>query len=397
MGSGYGVISGTSMATPHVAGAAGVYKALHPTATPADVRSALRAAGSNAWAETTDRDSVHEPLLDMSSFGAPPGFRLRSTPPSLSTWAGYGQKTLSLVAVRGNGFTGQIDLSVEGLPDGLTGTFAPAELSGWATGPARLTVQAAAEVPAGTWDAEIVARSGDLEQRRPLQITVNVDAQAPTATVPRLAFVPAVTMSATSVPLRVTWSGADVGTGIAAFEAGEQRDADPMSAVPLSPAATTFRTMSGRLGSRYVEQVRAIDNVNNTGEWATAARVELAGFSEATSLATYAGRWATTSSSSAWGGKARYATAAGASVSFRFTGSSMAWVTTTGPTRGNARVYVNGTLVRTIDLRTSTTRYRQVVFTRDVTYGTYTVKVVVAGTSGRPRVDVDGFMVLRRR
>jgi subtilisin len=52
---GYNTISGTSMASPHVAGAAALYKANNPTATPAQVMSKLR---SDAAAKTGNDSSV---------------------------------------------------------------------------------------------------------------------------------------------------------------------------------------------------------------------------------------------------------------------------------------------------------------------------------------------------
>ena len=63
---GYRSISGTSMSSPHVAGGAALYLASHPSATPAQVRAALRAAGTFDW--TGDPDRVQEPLLNVSGF-----------------------------------------------------------------------------------------------------------------------------------------------------------------------------------------------------------------------------------------------------------------------------------------------------------------------------------------
>jgi subtilisin len=65
-GGGYRSISGTSMASPHVAGAAALYLSTHPGATPAQVRAALLAAGTADWAG--DPDTTHEPLLNVGSF-----------------------------------------------------------------------------------------------------------------------------------------------------------------------------------------------------------------------------------------------------------------------------------------------------------------------------------------
>jgi subtilisin len=67
MGGGYATLSGTSMASPHVAGAAGLYLARNPAASPAAVRAALRTAGT-PWSGMGDPDGVHEPLLDVTGF-----------------------------------------------------------------------------------------------------------------------------------------------------------------------------------------------------------------------------------------------------------------------------------------------------------------------------------------
>ena len=67
-GGGYHTISGTSMASPHVAGAAALYKAATPGASPAQVQSALQAAGNLGWDDAQDPDSVKEVLLNVDRF-----------------------------------------------------------------------------------------------------------------------------------------------------------------------------------------------------------------------------------------------------------------------------------------------------------------------------------------
>ncbi len=65
---GYNTISGTSMASPHVAGAAALYKAANPNATPGDIKAVLQSVGSLNWNNFDDPDGVKERLLDVGGF-----------------------------------------------------------------------------------------------------------------------------------------------------------------------------------------------------------------------------------------------------------------------------------------------------------------------------------------
>jgi len=67
LGSSYTTFSGTSMASPHVAGAAALYKSNNPGATPAQVKAALQNAGNLNWNDADDPDPTKERLLNVDA------------------------------------------------------------------------------------------------------------------------------------------------------------------------------------------------------------------------------------------------------------------------------------------------------------------------------------------
>jgi len=78
----------------------------------------------------------------------------------------------------------------------------------------------------------------------------------------------------------------------------------------------------------------------------------------------------------------------------------VAWVAPRGADRGYAHVYLDGTKVATVNLYSSSTQYRKLVYVKTwSTSGAHTLKVYVPGTkpaaSTGTRVDIDAFVVLR--
>ena len=114
--------------------------------------------------------------------------------------------------------------------------------------------------------------------------------------------------------------------------------------------------------------------------------------SERASQIAYRLSWPTAAYSGYAGGHVRYATHNGATATLTFTGKGIAWIGPVGPTRGTARVYIDGRAVAAVNLRRSTFHARALLFARPfATIGRHTMTIVVT-SSGRP-VAIDEFIV----
>ena len=200
--------------------------------------------------------------------------------------------------------------------------------------------------------------------------------------------------SSSGVSVTTSWTATDSLSGVASSTVGEQRGTGAWES--LGTYASTTRSRSARLPFDVFVQhrVRATDRAGNVSDYMEGPTIRLRSYSEGTAAATWSSGWTSSSNASYLGGGSRYATSTGASVTFRFTGRAVGWISRTSSQLGNARVYIDGVSVGVYGLGGSSA-YRRLVFARNVTPGEHTLRIVVLGTSGRPRIEVDGFVVVQ--
>lgn len=201
-------------------------------------------------------------------------------------------------------------------------------------------------------------------------------------------------VASTSAPIRLGWSASDAGGGLRYDVQRLAADGSwdtVVGGVPVT--AVTIRAAPG-VADRYA--VLAVDGAGNADLKPADRSVTPVLVSDAATGTHISGRWTRTTTSTALGHLMRTSRTAGATLSYTFTGRSVGWIAPAGGTRGKARVFVDGVAVATVDLGRLAAGSRQIVWARTwASSGRHVVRIQVLGTPGRPRVDVDGFIVLR--
>ncbi len=227
-------------------------------------------------------------------------------------------------------------------------------------------------------------------------VSIVKDTVKPVATVPAMLVISPSTLGSTTVKVRITWSASDVGSGVKTYLLQESAHGGPFRTVALAGPLSRSAVRNVIVGKGYRYRVRATDAVGNVGFLVISPVLTPARVQEASTAITYAGGWGVASSSTYSGAKARWSKSAGASATYTFSGRGIAWVSARSLARGGARVYIDGVLIRSVSLRATRTTARQVVFaTRFGVVGPHTIRIVVIGTAGHPRVDLDAFVVTR--
>ena len=224
------------------------------------------------------------------------------------------------------------------------------------------------------------------------------DATPPRVKPPEQTFVANSTLGTSGVTAKLSWSATDPEGEISGYQLQRSINGGAYQDVALPSATATSIQPSLDFDSNYRFRVRATDDNGNTSFWKYGPRFVVEDRQENESGVSYpTGTWKTQELRGAHGGLVKYATTKGATARFTFTGRSVAWVAPKSSTRGKANVYLDGVKVTTVDLYSSSTLSRQVVFSKDGLDPAvnHTLEVVAMGTSGRQRVDVDAFVALR--
>lgn len=144
--------------------------------------------------------------------------------------------------------------------------------------------------------------------------------------------------------------------------------------------------------TRYVNKVMRLYKAAGGAEAKAGPKAKR--YNESSSAIDYTGTWRKAGHRGYGGDTVRYATKAGATATFSFTGRRVVWYGPLGPTRGKARVSVDGTYIRTVNLYRGSFDARAVLFkTSWKDAGSHTVTIEVVGTKGHPMVAIDDFAV----
>jgi beta-N-acetylhexosaminidase len=178
------------------------------------------------------------------------------------------------------------------------------------------------------------------------------DSTPPAVTTPLTRLLSGTTLSSSTVAVRTTASLTDpCGISSRSLQRRQSGGAFQTDALPAGTSISKSERLA--IGLAYQFAARATDGAGNRSGWQYGGWHMPVLTQQSSSAVAYGGTWYATGNSYASGGSLRYSTAAGASATFTFTGSSVAWVAMRSPVRGSAKVYVDGLYRTTVNLYAS--------------------------------------------
>jgi hypothetical protein len=196
-----------------------------------------------------------------------------------------------------------------------------------------------------------------------------------------------------TVSTTISWGASDP-SGIQKYELWVSTNGGSYVQQTLSSATQTSINVLLNPGTTYRYAVRARDSAGNWSDYAYGPKFTQTVIDDDASSISYGTGWTRYARNYAYGGHSTFTRTNGSNAKLTFTGRGVAWVATRADTQGQARVFIDGIDQGLVDLYQSSLAGKQVAFSyRWAGSGSHTIKVVGQGTSGRPWVDVDAFVV----
>jgi len=165
----------------------------------------------------------------------------------------------------------------------------------------------------------------------------------------------------TGIPVTLKWPVFQAGAGGVRYAVEANVNAGGFTPVTLSWPGAQGVTVYLAPGARYQYRDQATDAAGTQTEWMGGPVFGVNVAQESSSDIAYSATWTQTTLAGAYGGSVRFATAAGAKATTTLLGTSVGVVSTLGPDRGLADIYLDGIRVAGVDLYAPTTVRHQVV------------------------------------
>jgi hypothetical protein len=194
------------------------------------------------------------------------------------------------------------------------------------------------------------------------------------------------------VAVTVSWRATDK-SGISKTRLEERVDRGQWQPVRLSKPTQSSVTVMTHPGRAYQFRVRASDRAGNRSHWVAGSNIAPQVVQSQSTL--LRGAWRTSAHQAVLGGSLSATRAQGPTARLAFQGSSIGVVAARGARMGKLRVVIDGALMTIVDLHAHEHELRRVVFSQAWSHsGTHTISVTALGTSGRPHVNLDAFVLL---
>jgi subtilisin family serine protease len=372
-------MSGTSMAAPHVTGAAARYVALlleqgvphdSESINVAVVKDALRASAGFNWNTSSDPDGVPDRLLDVQALTAAPSLAATASPAVVALRAPAGDPaedsppaTFSVELQRFGLYPGEVTISNDGLPEGVSWD-PPAAMAG--IGQAgisqTITFHASNLAADGSYPVTLHATgAGEGAPSATAGLTLTIDRTRPTIGALEAQIVGGTLSSA--VPVRIAWAGSDAGGPISRYELQRKVGTSGWQGQGLSSPSSTSTVKLIAPKVDYTFRARAVDAVGNVGDWSPDLTLRLGIRDSSKPTISYAaGAWTTRHKANAHGKSYRTTSSVGAWAGVSFTGQGVAWVAPVGPSKGIARIQLDGSPPILVNLERSSAKARRIVW-----------------------------------